>query len=418
MMAAGHDLTLSAHYDDIQNMTVDQLVYVAATGSIARRIGCAALLIGAVLTMAAAKNEGQPLSALRNNRALACFVGFAFLSMLWSSEPDLTLRKSAEYFILCVGAAEAGRILRLRGVVWLAFLGSTGYLLIGLIAEVLLGTFHPFSFDYRFCGTLNPNHQAWNCILLLLSGSALLRQIRSSWRIAYFMAMTLGVACLLLAKSRTSLVCGALALMFYWVGRLSLTQKLALAFIIGTLLGSVLFSATLVSSGGTSNFSRMLLAGRDVDSYQNLSERVPLWKATIEYVGESPLAGYGFNSFWTSNHIRDVSAEAGTTVVHSHNEFIELMLSLGAVGLTLYLFQLADTWRILLRSYKVTRNPFVRFYLALLIFNFACMFTEAIAFDVGLPTFCLLSMLWSRKQFAPNSIARVIPALESVQAYQ
>lgn len=423
MMVVGHDLTYSAHFQESQQSSSDQLADIVETGLITRRIALVALLIGGVLVLARARNDGPHSNLLRNNVLLACFVGFGFLSLLWSSDPELTFRRSSEYLCVCIGAAAAGRILGMRGIVWLGFLGSTGYLLIGLISEMVLGTFHPSSPDYRFCGTLHPNHQAWNCILLLIGGSALLPQIRRFWRPACLMAMTLGVICLLLTKSRTSLVCGALALTFYWAGRLSGKQKLRLVFVSGTLLVGVLFAATLVSSGVKSQLNRMLLGGRDVDSYQNFSGRLPLWNLAMEYVGKRPLAGYGFNSFWTPDHILEVSAEEKWSVPHSHNDYIELMLGLGAIGLLLYLSQLASTWWLLRRSYEATRDPFVRFYLALLVFYLACMFTESIAFDVGLPTFCLLSMLWSRKlwfrkRFAPKRTTTVIPVLEPVQTYQ
>ena len=415
MLVTGHDLTYSAHSDEIKYMSSSQLVDLVVTGgSITRRITFVVLLIGGVLVLAGAWNDGPRSSALRNNVVLACFVGFTFLSVSWSSDPGLTFRRACEYFIVYVGAAAAGRILGLRGIVWLGFLGSTGYLLIGLISEMVLGTFHPFSLDYRFCGTLHPNHQAWNCGLLLISGSALLPRIRRFWRPAYFMAMTLGVVCLFLTKSRTSLLCGVLALVYYWAGELRPKQLLAT----GTLLVGSLLAATFLPSKTVSQLDGMLLAGRDTDSYENFSGRLPLWNLAMEYVGERPLAGYGFNSFWTPDHIEDVSAEVGSAVPHSHNDYIELMLGLGAIGLSLYLSQLCRTWWLLRRSYERTRNPFVRFYLALLVFYLACMFTEAIAFDVGLPTFCLLSMLWSRKQFAPVPAERMIPAPRPMQAYQ
>ena len=422
MGVSAQSLTYSVHYPDVSNMPSDQLVYSIENGSITRRIGFVALLIGALLMMAGARNDGPHSSALRNNLPLAFFVGLAFLSVLWSSDPELTFRRSSEYLLFCIGAAAAGRSLGMRGVVWLAFLGSTGYLVIGLISEVVLGTFHPFSVDYRFCGTTHPNHEAWICILLLISGSALLSEIRSLWRVAYFMAMTLGVVCLFLTKSRTSLVCGAFALMFYWAGRLSRKQMLGLA-LAGTLLVSVLFAVTLVRSGEASKFDRMLLAGRDVDSYQNFTGRLPLWNLSMGYVGVRPLAGYGFDSFWTPDHVREISAEEGWSVPHSHNGLIELLLSLGAIGLTLYLYQLAGTWLLLRRSYKATGDPLVRFYLALFIFYFGCMFAESIGFDCGLATFCLLSMLWCRKswflkQFAPVLAERTIPVGRPMQAHQ
>ncbi len=93
------------------------------------------------------------------------------------------------------------------------------------------------------------------------------------------------------------------------------------------------------------------------------------------------------------------------------------MLSLGAIGSILYLYQLAATWRALWRSCRNTRDPSVQFCLTVLVFYFACMFTEAIAFDVGLPTFCVLSVLWSRKQFTQESAVRAVSRFTPVQAY-
>lgn len=419
MLVAGqHRLTYSVHYEEIMQASSSDLVDLVEAGSIERRIAFLVLLVGGALMLAGARKFGPQSNVLGNNAALACFVGLGFCSLLWSNDPELTFRRSSEYLILCIGAAAAGRILGLRGVVWLGFLGSTGYLLIGLISEAVLGTLHPLSFDYRFCGTLHPNHQAWNCVLLLISGSALLRQIRRFWRPAYFMAMTLGVVFLFLTKSRTSLACGALALTFYWGGRLSGRQTLRLLYVSGILLVAVLFAATFVDSGVASQLDRTLLAGRDEETYQNLSGRIPLWSLCMEYVRVRPVAGYGFESFWTADHIRDISDQEGWTVPISHNGFIELMLGLGVIGLTLYLYQLASTWRMLRRSYKATRDPFVRFYLALFVFYVMCMFAEAIAFDVGLPTFCLLSMLWSRKQFVSGPAERIISAPQPVRAYQ
>ncbi len=421
MIVGKHDVTSSAPNNRAMHMSSDQLAHSVETGSTTRQIAFVALLIGGVLVMAGARGDGPHSSALRNNLPLTCFVSLAFVSVLWSGDPGLTFRRSSEYLILCIGAAAAGRILGLRGVVWLGFLGSTGYLLMGFVAEVVLGTFRPLSVDYRFYGTLYPNEQAWNCILLLITGSALLTQIRGFWRIPYFMAMTVGGVCLFLTKSRTSLVCGALALTFYWAGRTSVKQKLALV-LAGTLLVGVLFAATLVDSGIGPRSDRLLLAGRDADTYENFSGRIPLWKLCMEYVRARPLAGYGFDSFWTPDHIRTVSAQEGWAVPAAHNGFIDLMLGVGVIGLVFYLFQLAGTWRLLRHSYATSRDPLIRCYLALLLFYFACMFTEAIAFDVGLLTFCVLSLFWSRKlwfrsQFAPIPSTTVVPALLPVRPY-
>lgn len=422
MIVGKHDITSSSPNNRAMHMSSDELADSVESGSTTRQIAFAVFLIGGVLVIVGSRNNDIHSSVLRGNLPLACFVVLAFLSILWSGDASLTFRRSSEYLILCIGAAAAGRILGFRGVVWLAFLGSAGYLLIGLTAELLLGTFRPWGADYRFYGTLYPNEQAWNCVLLLISGSALVSQAHGVRRIPYLMAMTLGCACLFLTKSRTSLVCGALALMFYWVGRLSPKERLALV-LAGVQLIGVLSFAMIVGSGAIKQLGRIVLAGREEDTYENFSGRIPLWSLCMEYVSARPLAGYGFNSFWTPEHIRIVSAQEGWAVPESHDGYLEIMLGLGAVGLALYLYQLASTWHIVSRSYRASPNPLVRCYLALLLFYFACMFTETIAFDVGLPTLCIVSLLWSRKlwfrsQPAPNATSTVSPIYLPAAAYQ
>ena len=421
ILMIAHDLTYSAHYEDVQQGTSDQLAdIVEAGGSVTRRGAFFVLLICGIAILAGAWNEDRWSNPIRNNAVLACFLAMTFLSILWSGDPALTFRRSSEYLFFCVGAAAAGRLLGIRGVVWLAFLGSAGFLLVGLLSEAALGTFHPFTAEYRFCGTLHPNHQAWNCSLLLLSGSALLPRIRGVWRTGYFLVMTLGVVCLFLTKSRTSLACGVVALIIFWIGRIPLKQKLALVFGLGTLLVGALYFATFLSSKTASQMNDVLLAGRDNETYESFSGRIPLWKIAMDYVGQRPLAGYGFNSFWTPDRTLQVSSEVHWAVPHSHNDYIELLLGVGAIGLLLYLYQLASSWWLLRSSYLGKRDPLVRFYVALLVFYLACMFTEAIAFDMGLPTFCLLSMLWSRRswfsyRFARKRATTAIPSLEPVQ---
>jgi O-antigen ligase len=143
----------------------------------------------------------------------------------------------------------------------------------------------------------------------------------------------------------------------------------------------------------------MFLGGREADSVQTLTGRLPLWELSSTYVWQRPVFGYGFDSFWTPDRIRFFSAQLQWAVPHSHNGFIELALDLGGAGLIIYLIQFARTWLLLRRAYKVRLDPVLRFYTALFLFYFLAMFTEAIAFDAGLPSFCILCVFWSRDQF-------------------
>ena len=293
-----HDLTASSPYNLAMHMSSDDLAYSVQTGSVQRQIAFVALLAVSILMIVRTRPGVSQPGILRNNLPLACFVGFAILSASWSGDPALTLRRTAEYCILCAGAIAAGRVLGSRGVVWLGFLGSTGYLALGLLAEGVLGTFHPLSLDYRFYGTLYPNEQAWNCILSLITGSTLISRSRGLSRFGFIGVMAIGGVCLMLTKSRTSLVCGVLTLAFYWAERLS--RKYILTLLpTATILASVLIGAYLLDSEAAKQLNQTLLAGRDADTYENFSGRVPLWRLCMEYVAVRPVAGYGFYGFWT-----------------------------------------------------------------------------------------------------------------------
>ncbi|MGA8730246.1 MAG: O-antigen ligase family protein, partial [Terracidiphilus sp.] len=160
----------------------------------------------------------------------------------------------------------------------------------------------------------------------------------------------------MLTKSRTSLVCGVLTLAFYWAERLS--RKYILTLLpTATILASVLIGAYLLDSEAAKQLNQTLLAGRDADTYENFSGRVPLWRLCMQYVAVRPVAGYGFYGFWTPERIRTVSASEGWAVPESHNGFIELMLGLGVMGLFLYLYHLTSTWRLLWKSYNSSQGP-------------------------------------------------------------
>lgn len=396
MVSSHQSLTYSLHYGEIMAKSTAELGSEIEAGSPGRRVAYIALLIGACIVLFRRRGTGRYVSAVRNNIPLACFVGLTFFSIAWAGDAGLTLRRSIEYLIFCLGTIAAARILGLKRIVWLGFAGSAAYLVLGIACELYLGTFHPLDVDYRFCGTAHPNHQAWNCVLLLLSGSALHSEIHRPWKGLFRLLMLLAVLCLVLTKSRTSLACGCLALLIYWGPRLSIRQKLAGALAFVTLL-AILLVPFLALGGGASRLNASLLAGRAQSTYENFSGRIPLWEACMQYVGRRPRLGYGFNGFWTPRHIEEISATQGWTVPVAHNGYIELLLSVGIVGLLLYTYQLGSTWKILRRAYRANPDPFTRFYLVLLIYYCIEMFAEAIGFDLGLPTFCLMAMLWSRK---------------------
>lgn len=72
--------------------------------------------------------------------------------------------------------------------------------------------------------------------------------------------------------------------------------------------------------------------------------RVPLWTALAELaVKQRPWLGYGYGGFWQSslgadNPAGPVVRRVGEWAVHAHNGFLDICLSLGLIGLLLFVF--------------------------------------------------------------------------------
>lgn len=97
-----------------------------------------------------------------------------------------------------------------------------------------------------------------------------------------------------------------------------------------------------------------------VDAYGKdltFSGRTVIWAAALRAIEQRPISGYGIGGVWFRPHdepARSIIADAGFTVFHTHNGYIELMLLLGAVGLALWLSIVSTTlvaaWRALDRD--------------------------------------------------------------------
>jgi O-antigen ligase len=79
--------------------------------------------------------------------------------------------------------------------------------------------------------------------------------------------------------------------------------------------------------------------GKDMD----FNGRVPIWNLCLDKIWERPLLGYGYAGFWTSEESLYVinnswaSGEARNSRFHAHNGFIEVLLSLGWLGGSLFI---------------------------------------------------------------------------------
>jgi O-antigen ligase len=266
--------------------------------------------------------------------------------------------------MLCLGALAVSKSFSLRNIIFFVILSTGFYLLIGITAEIALGTFRPFATGYRFAGTIHPSSQGVNCALLLLSSITAFQSVKRG-RILFLVCMLIGFVFLILTKSRTSFTSAMLALFVYWALSSSTSSKITLILVVS------LTFCLLILLFGDAFFPAMrqgVLLGREDSSVYTLNGRVSIWNECMEYAAQRPFLGYGYNSFWTLHHIREISDGQGWGVGVGHSIYLDLLLNLGCIGMITFVLIFILGIKKSVNYLKVSSNIGYAFLCALLVF--------------------------------------------------
>ncbi|MGO8747991.1 MAG: O-antigen ligase family protein [Thermoguttaceae bacterium] len=309
--------------------------------------------------------EGRPLTL---NDPLAVLISlllaWCVASVAWSSDMALTAKRVVVLCCCFVGMLGISRHFSVGQLHLMATAILLTFVLAGIGTEVILGTFRPWSGDYRFAGTAHPNSQGIYCATLALATATSLSADRKKGvPIAIFILST---AMLLLTRSRAACAGLAAALAALHLLKMSTRAKIVLA-VGGAWLASTLTFAWGCSGAGIDlGLSDYLLLGRTEDA-SSLSGRIPLWTELLGYVEQRPILGYGYDSFWTARHIEDVSAVSDWTVYVAHSFCLDAVLSIGVVGLVLLLSCAALGMYRLASRYRATGESGFAFLFGMLI---------------------------------------------------
>lgn len=335
--------------------------------------------------------------------------GWCLLSVGWSDDSSLTLRRLAVLMLWGVAALGVCRQLTVNQICLLALVVLGTHIAAGLMAEIALGTFRPHSPDYRFAGTLHPNSQGHQCAAACLAAWCLWRS-GSRFRLMYLLLFFIGMALVLLTKSRSTLAALTMALAICGLMRLSVPARAA------TLFGAAWFLALAVL--GLMFFEQALLEplihavllGREEETL-SLTGRIPLWTFLVRYAGGRYLTGYGYESFWTPERTLAVSEEFQWTIPNAHSAYLDLLLTLGVPGLLLLICGLAAALSTARRRFHATREIGYQFFFGLLVFGAAGSLLESGFFSPsGFVSFLALCV---SAQLAAVPLARAVqPALK------
>jgi O-antigen ligase len=367
-----HELRMSL--TESFSSSTDDLVELTSGGNNARRL---AFLSLAMLGAYYFRRPSNQQFCFANGLALLImfYVAWCAASIVWSIDPPMALRRFIVFAFCFIGAVGISRQLSVRELATLTLVVSASFLAIGIGAEIALGTFRPWAGGYRFAGTVHPNTQGLNLVMLCFSSYSLARDGKGK-KLPLFCLFCLGFVFLILTKSRTSCGGAVLGLVAMWSLKASLrTQLLTGLGVVGTVAAAVLVNL-LLAIGVTDNLTNAMLLGRAEQS-GSLTGRVPLWTELSTYISERPLHGYGYESFWTADHVAAVSSALQWGIHEAHSAYVETILSVGIVGaIPVIIGVLIATWRARQR-YLTTGETGYDFLFSLFLFALINSLTES-----------------------------------------
>lgn len=307
----------------------------------------------------------QAIHVATRDKFLILLVGFALASIFWTTDPQITLRRS----VALVGTTLFGLYLAtrysLRELLRLLALSLSIGALLSVVFALALPTYGIEAYNlgisswrgiYRHKNLLG-RLMGLNAITLLLLAPG---NYRNRWILRA--GVGLSVSLLLLSSSKGALVVFLVLLILWPVYRLlQWNDTLAVPVLIIVILVGGSLTTLLVD-----NLEFLLNSiGKDV----TLTGRIPLWAAVIDKIGEQPLLGYGFNGFWLGweGESADIWQQFTWTPPHAHNGFLDLALDLGVLGLSIFVvgflmsFIRASRW---VRSTKAAEPIWLLEYLA------------------------------------------------------
>jgi O-antigen ligase len=367
-----HSLFMSRYSMNYSSIAAGEKVGAVAEGSLTRRIGYVVFgLYGIVcwLRVPRFRLSARGLVAIM----LLAFLGWAILSLTWSLSPMLTLRRLSALGLMALGISGLLRQFSGTGLVKLIFFMTLFYLIIGVGAEVALGTFRPWSSGYRFGGTLFPNPQGFNCAALVFS--ALTISITSKRFRSVLLAIALGgFGFLLLTGSRGALGGGIAGLAALWMLR---TRRGLAVMTASLLICGGLVTVLLVVNGLVQSPLKFLLTERE-EGVGVLTGRSDLWAILMEYARERPILGYGYGAFFDPDRILAMADRVGAWAFGGpHSLYLGALVDVGAIGLICLLGVLfGAVWRSV-RVYQRTFEPHFLFFTAFLVLQICNGITEA-----------------------------------------
>jgi exopolysaccharide production protein ExoQ len=291
------------------------------------------ILVYLIIAVRAVPLYRQIVALLRANKFIVLLVLLAIVSIAWSVDSGLTLRRS----ISLVGGTLIGIDFALhhsiREQLRLLYVVLGLFVFLSIIVQVFFPGLIPHgNFDADAWHGIVSFKGNFAKIVVLATVAMLCRPRRSLTDFVVVTALTaLGIALILAAHSVEGLVIMAGMLVFFGVSG-ALRWKPRLLTLAALACLAIAIPTSYFALHNLEGLTAML--GRD----STLTGRTTIWSAALSSIARSPVYGYGYSAFWAlsapeATRIREV---VKWETPHAHNGYIDLTLELGLAGLLLF----------------------------------------------------------------------------------
>lgn len=291
----------------------------------------------------------QLAPVIYGNKATVALILFIILSIVWSINPDVTLRRCFNYFSTVLTACYlAGRF----DIDQIMKILSWGIAISAVCSFLFVAAFPADAIHQASLLQADNIAGSWKGVfphknvlghamtigviaeLYLLTGT-------KARTIPHAILLCACTALLILSRSSTAIILAS----FYLLGAILflLLQRASRYFGVGLAMLAA-FGAAIAAIYSTDPDWIFGLLGSD----PTLTGRTAVWELVLRFILERPLLGWGYGALWqpADTITKTISKAVGWTVPNAHNAFLEVTLEIGLVGLTIVLlFVAVSLWR-------------------------------------------------------------------------
>jgi exopolysaccharide production protein ExoQ len=327
---------------------------------------------------------------------------FALLSAFWSEAPAITTRAGLQLLVTCIGGAIVARCCKTSHIILALYLGAL-WVCSTAIPQILWALQSGFRL-HGDLGSKNAFANAAQTLELLALAIVFDRNQLRLVRLSGILIVPIALVLVALAQSAGAYVLTGIVLVLFpgllAFGRLSAQARGSATLLMLAVVAVLGLLRSEIEALGDSFRSDVL--HKDA----TLTGRTELWQIADREVAKRPVLGHGFSAYWRHGNIQveKIWRELGIGSrmgFNFHNEFVEIKVDLGYVGLAIFVVLaltvlIAITWRQL-----TAPTFFTSFALTVLISTYIRLFAE-ITLLARFTVSCFLWFLFAGLAFAPN----------------